>query len=221
MLVSRCQKTCVRESCICKNYGLFLVGFVNNSAQKWNFKQCAGMFRRCFFLFVFLDGWCSGEGNAIKKANLTDNLSVVHQIVGPSSHRALVEQQLDSALSQHFLMHSRGVWVYVRVDAPLPRFLLFVCNYKQLRPRCSGPSPVALRASERGDCCQLLSTLFLRPKVQRFKSHLSRTIDVCHLSWPVAGPNKDALIGKGWHVGSLIWGCWRGSLKLTEKLAVL
>lgn len=57
--------------------------------------------------------------------------------------------------------------------------------------------PLALEASERGDCCQLLIALSPRPKGHRFKSHLSRTNDVRHLSWLAVGPNKVSLIGKG------------------------
>lgn len=71
-------------------------------------------------------------------------------------------------------------------------------------------------ASEREDCCQLQSSWSSRAKGHRFKSHLSRTIDVHHLSWLAAGPNNESLIGKGWHAGSLIWGSQRGSLKVTK-----
>ena len=124
-------------------------------------------------------------------------------------------------------MHCRGVWgvcvsVCVCVWNPLPLYpplllllLLFVfgCNSK-LRPRWT-----ALKHQK-----EEVVASYRKPGLSgqnQFKSHLSHAIDVHHLSWLAAGPNKDSLIGKGWHAGSLIWGSQRGSAKVTESLVVL
>lgn len=50
--------------------------------------------------------------------------------------------------------------------------------------------PGEIVASHRGHCLP-------GSKGHWFKSHLSCTTDVSHLSWPATGTNKDSLIGKG------------------------
>lgn len=132
----------------------------------------------------------------VNKADLSDNLSVVHQRAGCPSRRAEVNTLQSNSWSS--LLHSAfscTADVCVCVSCVCD-FFFFGCNYT-LRPRCSVPRRPAREPSERGDCCQLPSAWSPRPKGHRFKSHLSHTIDVCHLSWPAAGPNKDSLIGKG------------------------
>lgn len=82
--------------------------------------------------------------------------------------------------------------------------VFFSCNYKPPYGCYSASSP-GIRKERMLPATEL--------KGHWFKSHLSLTTDVRHLSWPAAGPNNDSLIGKGWHAGLLIWGSHRGSVR--------